>query len=127
MNYNSVISCRAAMECLFRFGDVWKPEQAELSDEHFEMLVFLKYLLKKFLKNEHFKMFIAELRFLRNFEKLLKNLRTKFFEFRVSIRLCFLWYLCHIATTFVGVICWFASIFSDGLKKLLFLLYLATF
>ena len=36
------------MECLFRFGeDVRKPEQAELSDEHFEMLVFLKYLLKK--------------------------------------------------------------------------------
>ena len=56
------------MEYLFRFGeDVRKPEQAEVSDGHFEMLVFLKHLLKKFQKNQHFEMFIAELKFFENF------------------------------------------------------------
>ena len=45
VKYNSAMSCSAAMECLFLFGeDVRQLEQSELSDRHFEELVFLKLL-----------------------------------------------------------------------------------
>ena len=47
MKYNFAMSCSAATEYLCLFGEnVGKPEQFELSDGHFEMLVFLKLLFQ---------------------------------------------------------------------------------
>ena len=44
VKYSSTIRCSAAIECLFSFGeDVRKPEQFELSDGHFEMLVLCDF------------------------------------------------------------------------------------
>ena len=57
VNHNSVILCSTAMECLFSFGEVVrKPEQSELRNEHFEMLVFWKYLC--FNKTLYFVVFL---------------------------------------------------------------------
>ena len=44
VKYNTAIPSSAAVECLFSLGkDVLKPKRSGLSNEHFEMLVFLKY------------------------------------------------------------------------------------
>ena len=41
--YNTALHSFAAVECMFSVGkDVLKPKRARLSDEHFEILVFLK-------------------------------------------------------------------------------------
>ena len=43
VEYNAAIPSSAAVERLFSLGkDVLKPKRSGLSDEHFEMLVFLK-------------------------------------------------------------------------------------
>ena len=45
VKYNTAIPFSAAVERLFSLGkDVLKPKRSGLSDEHFEMLVFLKQL-----------------------------------------------------------------------------------
>jgi hypothetical protein len=43
VKYNTAIPSSAAVERMFSMGkDVLKPKRSKLSDEHFEMLVFLK-------------------------------------------------------------------------------------
>jgi len=45
IRYNTAIPTNAAVERIFSIGkDILKPKWSGLSDEHFEMLVFLKGL-----------------------------------------------------------------------------------
>jgi len=45
IRYNTAIPSSAAVERIFSIGKVYfKPKRSGLSDEHFEMLVFLKGL-----------------------------------------------------------------------------------
>ena len=47
LRFNTKILCSAAVERMFSMGkDVLKPKRSKMSDQHFEMLVFLKGSLK---------------------------------------------------------------------------------
>ena len=51
IQYNTALPSSAAVERLFSVGkDVLKPKRSGLTDEHFEMLVFLKGTCEQFIE-----------------------------------------------------------------------------